>query len=64
VFLPGTRFFDAAANRQAFDPAQPDGLVAVAPKIADFLLANKLIDGRAEVRKALDPSLLEAALAK
>ena len=45
VFLPGTRFFDAAANRDAFDPQSPQSLVRVAPTIAAFLLSNKLIDG-------------------
>jgi NitT/TauT family transport system substrate-binding protein len=64
VFLPGTRFFDAQTNRKALDAGAPDGLVSVAPKIADFLLSNKLIDGRPEVRKAIDSTLLEAALAK
>ncbi len=29
VFLPGTRFFDAAANVDAFNPRSPRGLVAV-----------------------------------
>ena len=46
VFLPGTHFFDATANQAAFDPKNPKGLVNVAPTIAAFLSANKLIDGR------------------
>jgi NitT/TauT family transport system substrate-binding protein len=63
VFLPGTRFFDAAANQEAFDPKSPEGLVNVAPTIAGFLLANKLIDDRPDAAKAVDRSLLDAALA-
>ncbi len=64
VFLPGTRFFDAAANSAALDPQSPTGLVAVAPDIASFLLANKLIDGKPEVAAGIDRSILEAALKK
>jgi len=63
VFLPGTRFFDAAANQEAFDPKSPKGLVNVAPTIAAFLLANKLIDGHPDAARAVDRSLLDAALA-
>lgn len=63
VFLPGTRFFDAAANEEAFDVKSPKGLVNVAPTIAAFLLANKLIDGHPDAAKAIDRSLLDAALA-
>jgi NitT/TauT family transport system substrate-binding protein len=63
VFLPGTRFFDAAANQGAFDPKSPEGLVNVAPTIAAFLLAHKLIDDRPDAAKAVDRSLLDAALA-
>jgi len=62
VFLPGTRFFDAAANQEAFDPKSPKGLVNVAPTIAAFLLANKLIDGRPDAAGSVDRSLLDAAL--
>ncbi len=64
VFLPGTRFFDAAANSAALDPQSPTGLVAVAPDIASFLLANKLIDGKPEVTGGIDRSILDAALKK
>ncbi len=64
VFLPGTRFFDAAANRAAFDAANPQGLVAVAPTIAGFLLSNKLIDARPNAAAGVDPSLLAEALRK
>lgn len=62
VFLPGTRFFDAAANQAAFDPKRPEGLINVAPTITAFLLANKLIDDRPDAGKAVDRSLLDAAL--
>jgi NitT/TauT family transport system substrate-binding protein len=63
VFLPGTRFFDAAANREAFDPPNPASLVAVEPAIAAFLLANKLIDERPNAATGIDRSLLDQALA-
>jgi len=63
VFLPGTRFFDAAANAAAFDPRSATGLVAVTPAIADFLLGNKLIDGKPDPGAGLDASLLGAARA-
>jgi NitT/TauT family transport system substrate-binding protein len=62
VFLPGTRFFDAAANREAFDPQNDHSLVRVAPTIAAFLLSNKLIDGRPDAQRGVDRSLLDAAL--
>jgi len=62
VFLPGTRFFDAAANRDAFDPKSQRGLVSVAPTIAAFLSSHKLIDGQPDAAKAVDRSLLDAAL--
>ena len=63
VFLPGTRFFDAAANLEAFDPKNPRSLVSVAPNIAAFLLSNKLIDGRPDAAKGVDRSLIDAAIA-
>jgi NitT/TauT family transport system substrate-binding protein len=63
VFLPGTRFFEAAMNREAFDPRNPASLVAVEPTIASFLLANKLIDGRPNAATGIDRSLLDQALA-
>jgi NitT/TauT family transport system substrate-binding protein len=62
VFLPGTRFFDAAANLDAFDPRSPRSLVAVEPSIAAFLLSNKLIDGQPKAATGLDRSLLDEAL--
>jgi NitT/TauT family transport system substrate-binding protein len=61
VFLPGTRFFDAAANRDAFDPNSEHSLVRVAPTIAAFLLSNKLIDALPDAAKGVDRSLLDAA---
>ncbi|HEY4340658.1 MAG TPA: ABC transporter substrate-binding protein [Steroidobacteraceae bacterium] len=63
VFLPGTRFFDAAANLEAFDPKSPRSLVRVAPNIGAFLLANKLIDGQPDAAKGVDHSLIDAAIA-
>jgi NitT/TauT family transport system substrate-binding protein len=63
VFLPGTHFFDAAANQEAFDPKNPKGLVSVAPTIAAFLSSNKLIDGQPDAAKAVDRTLLDAAIA-
>jgi NitT/TauT family transport system substrate-binding protein len=62
VFLPGTRFFDAAANRAAFDPQNPQSLVHVAPTIAAFLLSNKLIEGHPDAERGVDRTLLDAAL--
>ena len=64
VFLPGTHFFDAAANLEAFDAANPRSLVSVAPNIAAFLRSNKLIDGQPDAAKGVDRSVLDAALAK
>lgn len=61
VFLPGTKFFDAAANKAAFNPADPKSLVAVTPAIAGFLLENKLIEGKADASKGVDGSLVEEA---
>ncbi|HTV77133.1 MAG TPA: ABC transporter substrate-binding protein [Steroidobacteraceae bacterium] len=63
VFLPGTHFFDAAANVEAFDAASPRSLVQVAPNIAAFLLANKLIDGQPNAANGVDRSILDAAVA-
>jgi NitT/TauT family transport system substrate-binding protein len=62
VSLPGTRFFDAAANQQAFDAHNPQALVNVAPAIAAFLLSNRLIDGQPDAARAVDRSLLDEAL--
>lgn len=62
VFLPGTRFFDAAANQAAFDAKQPQSLVAVAPTIAAFLAQHKLIEGKPVPAAGVDPSLLAEAL--
>ena len=62
VFLPGTRFFDAAANQAAFDPANSQSLVAVAPTIASFLAEHKLIEGKPQAAAGVDPTLLTDAL--
>jgi NitT/TauT family transport system substrate-binding protein len=62
VFMPGTRFFDAAANKAALDPAQPASLQAVMPSIAAFLLEHKLIDGKPDAGRGVDASLLAEAL--
>ncbi|RZI83983.1 MAG: aliphatic sulfonate ABC transporter substrate-binding protein [Rubrivivax sp.] len=62
VFLPGTKFFDAAANKAAFDAKNAQSLPAVAPTIASFLLAHKLIDGKPDASKGIDASLLAEAL--
>ena len=64
VFLPGTRFFDAAANLDAFNAKSPLGLLAVAPQISGFLLANRLIDGKPDASRGVDGSILAAALQK
>ncbi|MEY2837958.1 MAG: hypothetical protein RJB60_257 [Pseudomonadota bacterium] len=62
VFLPGTKFFDAAANKTALDGKSPQSLVVVAPAIASFLLEHKLIDGKPDAAKGIDASLLADAL--
>jgi NitT/TauT family transport system substrate-binding protein len=62
VFLPGTKFFDAAANKSAFDPNFPTSLVAVAPTVQGFLKQHKLIEGQPDVARGLDGSLLAEAL--
>ena len=64
VFLPGTRFFDTAANLDGFNAASASSLVGVAPQIAAFLLANRLIDGKPDPAKGVDGSILAAALKK
>ncbi len=62
VFMPGTRFFDAAANRAALDPANPVSLVAVTPAVMGFLKDNKLIEGQPNAVQGIDASLLADAL--
>ena len=62
VFVPGTRFFDATANRDAFDAKSPRSLVAVAPVIGSFLVANKLMDRQPDAAQGVDGSVLEDAL--
>jgi NitT/TauT family transport system substrate-binding protein len=62
VFLPGTKFFDAAANKSALDGKSPQSLVGVAPTISSFLLEHKLIDGKPDAGKGVDASLVAEAL--
>lgn len=62
VFLPGTRFFDATANRAALDGTQQGSLQAAAPVISAFLLEHKLIDGKPDAARGVDASLLAEAL--
>jgi NitT/TauT family transport system substrate-binding protein len=64
VFLPGTRFFSAADNGAALDPAQPQSLVAAGPAIHKFLKENKLVDGTVDYARGIDSSLLADALKK
>ncbi len=64
VFLPGTRFFNAADNTAAMDARQPQSLVAVAPTIFKFLSDNKLIEAPVDYAKGIDASLLADALKK
>jgi NitT/TauT family transport system substrate-binding protein len=64
VFLPGTRFFDTAANQAAFTASDAKSLQAVTPTISSFLLENKLIDGKPDPIKGVDASLLSEALGK
>jgi NitT/TauT family transport system substrate-binding protein len=62
VFLPGTKFFDAAANTAAFDAKQAQSLSATAPTITAFLTQFKLIEGKPVAAKGIDASLLQEAL--
>ena len=64
VFLPGTRFFNAADNLAAMDPANPKSLVAVGPTIHQFLTTNKLVQGPVDFANGIDKSLLLEALKK
>lgn len=57
VFLPGTRFFNAADNVAALDAANPKSLVAVGPTIHQFLSANKLVEGPVDFNSGIDKSL-------
>lgn len=58
VFMPGTRFFNAADNLAAMDPANPKSLTAVGPAIHQFLSANKLVEGKVDFAAGIDNSLL------
>jgi len=63
VFLPGTRFFGAKLNQEAFGPAtSPVSLIGAAPKIEKFLVDNKLIEGKPDIARGIDGSLLAEAL--
>ena len=62
VFLPGTMFFDAAANTLAFDAKQALSLSSTAPTIAAFLTQHKLIEGKPVAAKGIDGSLVQDAL--
>ncbi|MCX7279622.1 MAG: ABC transporter substrate-binding protein [Burkholderiales bacterium] len=62
VFLPGTKFFDAAANTQAFDAKNALSLSNTAPTIAAFLTQYKLIDGKPDAAKGIDGTLVQDAL--
>lgn len=66
VFLPGTRFFDQASNLKAFGPASdPMSLLGAAPRIAQFLVESKLLEGTVNFEKGIDASLVqEVAAAK
>lgn len=61
AFLPGTRFFNAKDNADAFNPKSNTSLSAVAPTINRFLLDNKLVEGKPDVAKGLDGSLVQEA---
>lgn len=54
VFLPGTRFFDAATNKLALDATQGASLQAVTPTVAAFLLEHQLIDGKPDAARGVD----------
>jgi NitT/TauT family transport system substrate-binding protein len=58
VFLPGTRFFNAADNVAAMTAAKPGSLVAAGPTIHQFLSANKLVNGPVDFANGIDASLL------
>ncbi len=59
VFLPGTKFFDQAANLQAFGAAkEPKSLLAAGPVIAGFLRTHKLLEGDVNFAGGLDASLV------
>jgi len=63
VFLPGTLFFDAKLNQEAMgDASKPLSLLAVSPVVVKFLTDNKLIEGKPDVAKGIDASLLADAL--
>jgi NitT/TauT family transport system substrate-binding protein len=64
VFMPGTRFFNAADNLAAFDSRNPQSLVAVGPVVHQFLSQHKLVTAPVNYAAGLDASLLTEALRK
>lgn len=64
VFLPGTRFFTAADNSNALNPANPQSLVAVGPVVHKFLSSNRLVTAPVDFAAGVDASLLADALKK
>lgn len=65
VFLPGTRFFGEKDNLEALGSATtPRSLLATAPVIVKFLEEHKLIDGKPDFAKAVDPSLVKEVAKK
>jgi NitT/TauT family transport system substrate-binding protein len=64
VFLPGTRFFNAADNSAAMDAANPKSLVAVGPTIHKFLINNKLVEGPVDFAGGIDKTLFVDAQKK
>jgi NitT/TauT family transport system substrate-binding protein len=64
VFLPGTRFFNAADNSTALTAGNPQSLVAVGPVVHKFLSENKLVDGPVNFANGIDASLLLEATKK
>jgi NitT/TauT family transport system substrate-binding protein len=64
VFMPGTRFFNAADNVAAFDSKNPQSLVAVGPAVHQFLSQNKLVTAPVNYAGGIDASLLTEALRK
>ena len=64
VFLPGTRFFNAADNAAAMNAANALSLVAVGPVVHKFLSSNKLVTAPVDFASGVDASLLAEATKK
>lgn len=61
AFLPGTKFFDVAANLEAFEKNESDkSLFGSGKKIAKFLIEKELIKGEPDYAAALDASFVKA----